>query len=62
MMCGSCSNENSFKLMYFRHMDKLRGGRDFTPEEMESCMINKVSIRKSWRFGFPQGTSSPKGA
>jgi len=42
MMCGSCSIENSFKLMYFKHMDKVRGGRDFNQEEMESCMINQA--------------------
>jgi len=40
MMCGSCSNENAFKLMHFKHMNKIRGGRDFSPEEMESCMVN----------------------
>ena len=44
MMCGSCSIENSFKLMYFKHMDKVRGGRAFNQEEMESCMINQVSL------------------
>lgn len=42
MMCGSCSLENSFKLCYIRYMDNLRGGRDFTKEEMESCMINQA--------------------
>ena len=41
MMCGSCSNENSFKLMYFKHMEKTRGGRDFNEEEMISCMTNQ---------------------
>ena len=41
MMCGSCSNENSFKLMYFKHMEKMRGGRDFNEEEMISCMTNQ---------------------
>jgi len=41
MMCGSCSNENSFKLMYFKHMEKVRGGRDFNEEEMISCMTNQ---------------------
>jgi len=41
MMCGSCSNENAFKLMHFKHMEKMRGGRDFTEEEMQSCMINQ---------------------
>merc|ERR1712180_203181 len=35
MMCGSCSNENAFKLMHFKHMEKERGGRAFTQEEME---------------------------
>jgi len=42
MMCGSCANENSFKMMYFKYMDDLRGGRDFTQEEMDSCMVNKA--------------------
>jgi len=42
MMCGSCSNENAFKLMHFKYMDKLREGRDFSPEEIESCMVNKT--------------------
>ena len=41
MACGSCSVENSFKLMYFKYMDKVRGGRDFNKAEMESCMVNK---------------------
>ena len=41
MMCGSCSNENSFKLMYFKHMEKMRGGRDFNEEEMITCMTNQ---------------------
>ena len=42
MACGSCSNENAFKLMHFKYMNKLRGGRDFNQEELDSCMINKV--------------------
>ena len=42
MMCGSCANENAFKMMYFKYMDDLRGGRDFTQEEMDSCMINQA--------------------
>ena len=41
MMCGSCSNENAFKMMCFKYMDDLRGGRAFTKEEEESCMINQ---------------------
>lgn len=43
MMCGSCSNENAFKLMYFKYMNKIRGGaEDFTEEEMISCMTNQA--------------------
>lgn len=42
MMCGSCSNENAFKLMHFKYMDKQREGRAFTQEEMDSCMDNQV--------------------
>jgi len=42
MMCGSCSNENAFKLMHFKYMEKLRDGRSFSPEEMESCMVNQT--------------------
>merc|ERR1712055_48572 len=30
MMCGSCSNENAFKLMHFKYMDKVREGRTFS--------------------------------
>jgi len=41
MMCGSCSNENAFKLMHFYHMEKERGGRAFNQQEIESCMINQ---------------------
>jgi len=40
MMCGSCSNENAFKLMHFKYMDKIREGRDFSQEDMDSCMVN----------------------
>ena len=40
MMCGSCSNENAFKLMHFKYMDKVRGGESFSQEAMESCMVN----------------------
>ncbi|XP_001607115.2 4-aminobutyrate aminotransferase, mitochondrial [Nasonia vitripennis] len=42
MMCGSCSNENSFKNIFIWYADKHRHGEPFTKEEMESCMINKV--------------------
>jgi len=41
MMCGSCSNENAFKLMHFKYMDKLRDGRTFSEQEIETCMVNQ---------------------
>ena len=41
-MCGSCSNENAYKMMCFKYMDKVRGGRPFTKEEEDSCMINQL--------------------
>ena len=41
-MCGSCSNENAFKMMCFKYMEKERGGKPFSKEEEESCMINQV--------------------
>lgn len=41
MMCGSCSNENAYKMMFMTHMKKLRGGSvEFSQDEMNSCMIN----------------------
>lgn len=43
MSCGSCSNENAFKAMYFWYRTKERGGStEFTQEELESCMFNKA--------------------
>ena len=44
MMCGSCSNENAFKLMHFAHMEREREGRPFTQEEIDTCMINQVRL------------------
>ena len=41
MMCGSCSNENAFKAIFFWYADRKRQGAPFTKEEMESCMINQ---------------------
>ncbi|XP_050690802.1 4-aminobutyrate aminotransferase, mitochondrial-like [Eriocheir sinensis] len=42
MSCGSCSNENAFKALYIRYRTNQRGGStDFTPEEMDSCMVNQ---------------------
>ncbi|XP_011503754.1 PREDICTED: 4-aminobutyrate aminotransferase, mitochondrial [Ceratosolen solmsi marchali] len=42
MMCGSCSNENSFKNIFIWYAEKQRHGKSFTKEEMDSCMINQV--------------------
>ena len=52
MMCGSCANENSFKMMYFKYMDDLRGGRDFTQEEIDSCMVNKAPGTPQVKYRF----------
>lgn len=42
MACGSCSNENAFKAMYFWYRNKERGDRvDFTQEELDSSMVNQ---------------------
>lgn len=58
MMCGSCSNENAYKALIIWYRTKQRGGKiDFTPEEINSCMVNqspgspKVSIL-SFQGGF----------
>ncbi|KAB7497577.1 4-aminobutyrate aminotransferase, mitochondrial, partial [Armadillidium nasatum] len=42
MACGSCSNENAFKIMYIWYRTRERGGSlDFTKEELESSLVNK---------------------
>lgn len=42
MACGSCSNENAFKIIYMWYKNKERGqGISFTQEELDSCMINQ---------------------
>ncbi|KAL0893878.1 hypothetical protein ABMA27_013982 [Loxostege sticticalis] len=42
MMCGSCSNENAYKAVFIWYRTKERHGKiDFTPEEMDSCMMNQ---------------------
>ncbi|XP_068086216.1 4-aminobutyrate aminotransferase, mitochondrial [Anabrus simplex] len=41
MMCGSCSNENAFKNIFIWYQRTKRGKEmTFTPDEMESCMLN----------------------
>lgn len=43
MMCGSCSNENAFKNLFITYRRKERGENvDFTPEEIDSCMLNQT--------------------
>uniref|UniRef100_A0A8C5R8U5 4-aminobutyrate aminotransferase n=1 Tax=Leptobrachium leishanense TaxID=445787 RepID=A0A8C5R8U5_9ANUR len=41
MSCGSCSNENAFKLIFMWFRKKERGLNMVTQEELDSCMINK---------------------
>ncbi|MEE6498485.1 hypothetical protein FKM82_003124 [Ascaphus truei] len=41
MSCGSCANENAFKLTFMWYRNKERGHSRVTKEEMESCMINQ---------------------
>jgi hypothetical protein len=59
MMCGSCSNENAFKLMHFKYMEQERGGRDFTQEERDSCMINQAGEQSPPHFYVIQVRFSP---
>lgn len=41
MACGSCSVENALKAAFFRYRDMQRGGKDPSPEELESTMFNQ---------------------
>lgn len=40
-MCGTCANEQAFKHMFLKYARQKRGGKDFTPEEIATCMRNK---------------------
>ena len=40
MMCGSCSNENAYKVACMHFARIQRGGAPFGPEDRESCMRN----------------------
>lgn len=42
MACGSCSNENAFKAIFFWYRKKERGGKDFSKSEIETCMNNQA--------------------
>lgn len=41
-LCGSSANETAFKAAFMAYRQRERGGPDvaFTPEELESCMVN----------------------
>jgi len=41
-LCGSCANENAFKLAFMYHQRQARGGSaEFSELEMSSCMKNQ---------------------
>lgn len=42
VMCGSCANENAFKTAFMYKAAKLRGEKDFSVEELNSCMKNQA--------------------
>ncbi len=40
MACGSCANENAYKVMFAWYNVKHRGGKPPSKEEMEQCVMN----------------------
>ncbi|XP_029431967.1 4-aminobutyrate aminotransferase, mitochondrial [Rhinatrema bivittatum] len=42
MACGSCANENAFKVIFMWYRNKERGHSGVTKEELETCMINQA--------------------
>jgi 4-aminobutyrate aminotransferase/(S)-3-amino-2-methylpropionate transaminase len=40
MACGSCANENAYKSIFMRHNTLARNGKQFTPEELNQCIMN----------------------
>lgn len=42
VMCGSCANENAFKTAFMYKAAKKRGDREFSTQELHSCMHNKA--------------------
>lgn len=42
MACGSCSNENAFKAIFFWYRNKERGGAGISQQELDSCMVNET--------------------
>ncbi|OWA53240.1 4-aminobutyrate aminotransferase, mitochondrial [Hypsibius exemplaris] len=41
MACGSCSNENAYKVIFIWYNSKIRKGKAFTEEELQQCLVNK---------------------
>jgi 4-aminobutyrate aminotransferase/(S)-3-amino-2-methylpropionate transaminase len=41
-MCGSCANENAFKTAFMYKAAKNRGEKDFSVEDLQSCMKNQA--------------------
>lgn len=41
MACGSCSVENALKAAFIWYQTRIRDGRELTPEEMESTLVNQ---------------------
>jgi len=54
MGCGSTANENAFKAVFIKWMDRHRNGGAPSQEELDSCMLNqapgcpKLSILSFW--------------
>lgn len=42
MQCGSSANEGAFKAAFLATAARRRGNADFSPEELESTMINQA--------------------
>ncbi|OAD69213.1 hypothetical protein PHYBLDRAFT_188385 [Phycomyces blakesleeanus NRRL 1555(-)] len=42
VMCGSCANENAFKTAFMYQAAKRRGDKDFSLDELHSCMKNQA--------------------
>ncbi|XP_055329153.1 4-aminobutyrate aminotransferase, mitochondrial-like [Paramacrobiotus metropolitanus] len=41
MSCGSCSNENAYKVIFIWYNQKLRGGKPYTDEDLQQCLVNQ---------------------
>ncbi|GJQ74051.1 hypothetical protein Trydic_g18974 [Trypoxylus dichotomus] len=63
-MCGTCSNEQALKHVFIWYNRKRNGGRDFTRQELDSCMHNRppgcpnLSMLSFWGAFHGRTTSS----